>query len=109
MKPLSVAMRPWRFRTLEALRKKPMRWFACRAIARKWLPYDRWVSNVTSSLMESLCCRVVPSKVRSGMGHCARCVETDMNWDFVGSKVIRHFSPSPPGLERTVGEVLWTC
>ena len=59
--------------------------------------------------MESLCCRVVPSKVRSGMGHCACCVETDMNWDFVGSKVIRHLSPTPPGLERTVREILWTC
>ena len=24
------------------------------------------------------------------MGHCARCVEIDIYWDFVGSKVIRH-------------------
>ena len=77
-----------------------MRWFACRVIARKWLSYDRWVSNVTpSSLLESLCCMIVPSKVRFEMGHCARCVETDMNWDFVGSKVIHHLSPTPRGLE----------
>ena len=59
--------------------------------------------------MELLCCRIVPSKVRSGMGHCARCVETDMNWDFVGSNVIRHLSPTPRGHEWTVGEILWTC
>ena len=59
-------MRPWRFRTREAVRKKPMRWFARRATARKWLRYDKWVSNVTaSSLMESLRCRIVPSNLRS--------------------------------------------
>ena len=59
--------------------------------------------------MESLCCRIVPLKVRSGMGHCARCVETEMNWDYVGSKVIRHLSPTPRGLdgllERFCGHV----
>ena len=59
--------------------------------------------------MESLCCRIVPSKVRSGMGHYARCVETDMNWDFVDSKFLRHHSPTSRGLERTVREILWTC
>ena len=59
--------------------------------------------------MESLCCRIVPSKVRSGMGPYARCVETDMNWDFVGSKVLRHLSPTSRGLERTVREILWKC
>ena len=65
--------------------------------------------NTPSSLMESLCCRIVPTKVGSGMGHCARCVESDMHWDFWGSKVIRHLSPLLEGLkellERFCGHV----
>ena len=56
--------------------------------------------------MELLCCRIVPSKVWSGIGHCARCVETDMHWDFVGSTVIHHLFPHSSRAWRDSGDVL---